>query len=150
MSGLSRRAKKILAVVIVAAAAAAIAAFISSQKFNLHLKTNRTHEAEQRIQAIHAALAQWHEDPNMAKGTISSDINQVGRDGRTFREHFRSEADWLTSGDAYYRYGFTHSRLEDGRIVPMVTASARDPRKVKEAMIITQPDGKAAAIKLPE
>ena len=146
----SRRAKIALGAVGLVVAATAIWFLGTSDSFIRQQKINRTLEAGKRIEAIHAALARWHEDPNLAKGTLSTDINQVARDGRTFREHFSREADWLTSGDAYYRYGYTHSLLADGRIVPMVTASARDPRRVQAAMIITQPDGKAAPVDLPE
>jgi len=85
-----------------------ILAAIAIPQYIKYIKRSRTSNAVDHARMICNAVTDWVSAPNMADGDIATyppePVTTAGKDGKTFQDHFPSEADWLLNGDQYYTY----------------------------------------------
>jgi len=106
-----------------------ILAAISIPNYIKHIKRSRTDEGSTHTQMICKTVADWIPAQGKTDGSPSSapDPDQVGQDGKTFREQHPSESDWMISGDEFYRYSVSiDGPFGSGPQNPVVVAESRE------------------------
>ena len=130
-----------------------IVAAIAVPYYIKHAKRARTAEAVQHVESIHRVLAEWQANPNLGDGTLPSDITVMGKDGKTFLQHFPHETKRLSSGSKFYLYSFEQAVNEEGRLVPKVTVTARGgtgDSYVFGVILVSLPSGDAEVSKVSD
>ncbi|MFQ5780696.1 MAG: ankyrin repeat domain-containing protein [Nitrospiria bacterium] len=95
--------------------------------YSVIMERNSENTARYRVYSLYGVFKVWQADPRMGDGTLPENVNTIGKDGRTFAQHFPKEGEWLKSGDGYYAYSYTLTEEAEGKIIPHVTAKARKP-----------------------
>ena len=104
-----------------------------------YTKRSRTAQGLDNVVAIHQALVEWQGDPTTKR-----------KDGRTFSEIFIAEGDWLANGDKQYSYSFGQTMGEDGKMVPLVTATARNSQAIFGEILVSLPSGESTVSKVSD
>lgn len=127
-----------------------ILAAIAIPQYVKYVKRARTAEALNHVQAAYDALADWNANPDLGDGRFLTAITDSGTGGKTFVNHFPTEAAWLTNGsgggDRYYTYMFSTTTGAGGGMVPSVTASARTSDAVFGIVVKSRGGGDSTVI----
>lgn len=82
-----------------------ILAAIAIPQYIKYIKRSRTSNGVDHARMICNALTDWFSSPNLADGDLTIPTSaSVANDGKLFRDHFPSEAEWMNSGDQYYGF----------------------------------------------
>ena len=139
--------RTVVALIMITLMALAIPLYVKMVKYN------RTVLTMIQVESIYSALAKWQDDPELGDGTLPSDITTMGKDGKTFLQHFPDDTKCLTNPnkcDTYYAYTFEEATGPDGKIVPKVMATTKDSSQVRGEIIISLPGGEAEVIKVSD
>ena len=113
-------------------------------------KRLRTVEALSHVKLIHSALAEWQVNPSLGDRTLPTDVTVIGKDGKTFSKHFPHEADMLSAGGKYYLYSFKQTVDEEGQLLPIVTAKAREGWMIYGDVVVSLPSGESMVSKVSD
>jgi type IV pilus assembly protein PilA len=102
-----------------------ILAAIAIPQYIKYIKRSRTSNGVEHTRMICNAVTDWSSAPNMSDGNMvlyPPAAATVGKDTKTFLQHFPSEGDWMTNGDQYYTFTID---VVTNPSDPIVTAVAR-------------------------
>lgn len=136
-----------IAEMVIVVAIIGILASIAISAYNDFNRRVRSAEARAAVTSIHDALIQWQADPNLGNGSLPSNVDAKGKDGKSFAAHFPKEAAWLAQGGTNYIYTFAPNSEPGAPPTLQVTARARRPKRVYEPTLVSQPDGTVMGLK---